>query len=1304
MRDLRIWINTPKPMIRRARVNYFRATMQTAVVLSILCLNSMVTGQTQPATTETSPTPAAVPTPADKLTAAPAIDPKPIVGISLRVSDESGKPLAGASFHFNGRVNRKRFDKKLKTDETGIASVPIATDSKVDYLWMTCGKVGYVPIHHTWRSDSSPIAMPRELNLQLVPGKTIHGIVKNEAGEPIEKATVEISMPITWPKLASYVFTAAELKTDAEGRWQWNGAPAAGSELSVRVSHRDYLKSWGERGTEEQVTILKRGLIVTGIVTDSSGNPVRGATARLGFDRFGTDEPTGETDSQGRFNLINCKPGKSLVTIQTNGFAPLFLEVTVGEKNPEMSFKLEPGHTMRVRIVDPQGKPIKGATFCTDTWRGYRSLELRKQADAEGRVWWKSAPADTVLCDTFHQGYISSRRVPVKAGEVETVITLHPELVITGNVTDAQTGKPIPKFSIRNGYILRNSDRFYWSRDEGPSFSDGKYSFKFDEPSEAYALQFIAPGYLPAESRQFRLDEGKQTFDIQLQPGNGPTGTVLLPSGKSAAGAQVGVATQEQHAYLSNGQFHRSGNSAELVTADDQGTFQLTPSKEPQFLLIVTHDGGYAEVLSDQFSKDNQIKLEAWGRIEGRVMQGSKPDANRDVSFWPERDGARHNFIFTNDYRAKTDAEGRFQFDRVIPGPGIVSRVVVTQFIKSSQHAPCWQTAVDVRPTETAIVTVGGSGRPVIGQLKFDREPDFAQDWTSNEPASISPVRSKGDQKDAFSVRYMAGIAQDGKFSIPDVPAGDYELTVPVNNPPVPNACGAGTAIGQAKLKFTVPPMPAERSDEPLDLGTVTATLFDTLDVGEEAPLFVLSGLSGGSVRLSDFRGKLVLLDFWATWCQPCLAEMPTLQELQKEFAENPRFALIGMACDNEPESAKKYADEKELTWTHAHSGFQGSATATKYTVRSIPATFLIGPDGRVLAKNLLGEELKRAVAAALADDKLFEAAKSAAPPVRFPVVRFGEPKDAPKLPAKPAALVMDDRDPDYEKDHIPTDAISLYSDSGEPLWTISGLNNCQSVGGSHRIAIDRTRERIYFCEAVANRITAIKFAGNKIWQVDSIESDTLAIDEKTGNLWSSGGESLVRGETVVFDPDGNEIAAFPFRGIDIVYDSYSDKFWLAGYEILQVDRHGQIQFRIPVNGNGTWCTPSISINPKDGTAWVGERDHPDVVGSENRLWKIDAQGKVQKTALGEIDPFLVTNDPTTGDAWLCFRGLHRTSAAGPAKEMSPIKATYISASSNGTDLWATTEDSLLKLDAQGKEVSRRALAKPSQQIWLLAF
>ncbi len=134
------------------------------------------------------------------------------------------------------------------------------------------------------------------------------------------------------------------------------------------------------------------------------------------------------------------------------------------------------------------------------------------------------------------------------------------------------------------------------------------------------------------------------------------------------------------------------------------------------------------------------------------------------------------------------------------------------------------------------------------------------------------------------------------------------------------------------------------------------------LDQGKVAPDFTLNDTKGNPVNLSDFRGKVVLLDFWASWCGPCRRENPNVKKLYTKYHDK-GFEVLGVSLDKKRAAWLKAIEKDDLPWTHISDikGWQ-CAAAQLYKVRSIPATFLLDPQGKIIAKGLRGPALEQAL------------------------------------------------------------------------------------------------------------------------------------------------------------------------------------------------------------------------------------------------------------------------------------------------------------------------------------------------------
>ena len=161
--------------------------------------------------------------------------------------------------------------------------------------------------------------------------------------------------------------------------------------------------------------------------------------------------------------------------------------------------------------------------------------------------------------------------------------------------------------------------------------------------------------------------------------------------------------------------------------------------------------------------------------------------------------------------------------------------------------------------------------------------------------------------------------------------------------------------------------MPGGRSDEPQDIGTLELEVLRRLKVGDAAPGFAVKTFDGKPLKLADYRGKYVLLEFWAVWCAPCHEQTPHLRAAHEAFGKDNRFVMISLSLDGKVEAPKKYVADNNVGWLQAFLGDRSqTAVPSDYGVQGIPATFLIGPDGKILAKDQRDEGIQRAVGKAL--------------------------------------------------------------------------------------------------------------------------------------------------------------------------------------------------------------------------------------------------------------------------------------------------------------------------------------------------
>lgn len=221
-------------------------------------------------------------------------------------------------------------------------------------------------------------------------------------------------------------------------------------------------------------------------------------------------------------------------------------------------------------------------------------------------------------------------------------------------------------------------------------------------------------------------------------------------------------------------------------------------------------------------------------------------------------------------------------------------------------------------------------------------------------------ARSQGDVE-AYntSIRNMEGLAKDAER---DLKALIWQATPSL-------AAYYGIQMIDAESNFHFIDSVYQKMDASIpnhylvkNLGVMVDTKRN-LAIGEPAPEISLPSPDGELVSLSSLRGNYVLIDFWAAWCKPCRAENPNVVRMYNKYSDK-NFEILGVSLDRTKEAWLKAIDQDQLPWMHVSDlKFWNSIAAKTYQISSIPATYLIDPEGNIIAKNLRGPSLEKKLA-----------------------------------------------------------------------------------------------------------------------------------------------------------------------------------------------------------------------------------------------------------------------------------------------------------------------------------------------------
>lgn len=878
------------------------------------------------------------------------------------VAVESKQPLSGVAIAWTAICDGKSIRSLETTDGQGRCTLRWPAGSKVTSFHIDLDHPDFVLARARWNDSRHPVLLPNEKTFALEKGTSIGGRLQSSDTTPIAGAHVSIRARIDEFDGRKFESRLTTLKTDSAGRWHFDRAPSELTDVTLHIEHPNFRKKMLAASHDlETIIVLQRGLELKGVVIDGSDKPVALAQVTLGSSQF--RGPKAKTNAAGEFLLENCPSGRSVLTVQARGFAPELKAVDVIDKQETLTIRLTTASTLRGRVVDIHGNPIANVDLMVDGWRGHESLQFRGRTNSTGEFVWHSAPADPVQFTFRAKGYADRIHHPLTATTEEQSVTLYPELTISGAVRDATNGKLIPKFTVVPAYHHEADGAPVWDHNGAFPSANGEYLVKSTYATKI-SLRLEAVGYLPVTAGPYDPATGPVTKDFSLSPANLLAGVIVGADGDPAAGIEVSLVETGKSVHMSQGNFdQRIAGGAPRVTTNDRGEFSFTSPISGGFL-VAAGNRGFAEIPIADLRATGKIALHPWGSIQGTAMIGSEPAVDTVINYQP--DGRTQGEIsrFYN-YSTRTDREGNFVLERLPPGSGRIGRSLVTRRDSSIAYHYGWFQKVKIEPGVATLLTLGGKGRPVSGKLLPLGAPQPAIDWRYNSPVTLVGINAEGKPTVAVN-RCVGTIEPDGHFQIEDVTPGQYELTATIDEPQTPASKGSSYSLGRRSMTVIVPEVPNNGEALPVELGTIEIPLFDPLEVGEQAPGFTASTIEEGEVSLATYHGKVVLLNFW-TARQPASIEfMNVLSDIHREFGRDPRFALINLSCDGRMDYPKEFLKKHPLPWPQGYVGMPETGVGRDYSVRSMPATFLIDSVGRVIARDLRGEKLREAVVDAL--------------------------------------------------------------------------------------------------------------------------------------------------------------------------------------------------------------------------------------------------------------------------------------------------------------------------------------------------
>lgn len=674
---------------------------------------------------------------------------------------------------------------------------------------------------------------------------------------------------------------------------------------------------------------------IGGFILDEQGNPVEAIVYCSQVINKVVDYQSTKTGADGRFHFDEISADSCTLTVTAAGksYTGTYVTVQPGQLERNLKLIVSRPESLVLKIQDKLGKPIAGVELSYVSWitRGGSRWWLQREwldrmkiacptSDAEGRLVIEGIPAD-VDCKVLvkHQDYVGSLIEYARTSK-ENSITLEEGVPVEIQAIEAETGKPATEATISiTGYPKSINVR------NVPMDSEGKYRTRFPIISHLVDISVRHPSLATTEWARVHDGTAHSKYEFKLYRRGTVRGHVLNPENQMpCSGVKVQLIS----------------NRAIILSSytDSEGRFEMNPPSGRFGIVVGSGNGFYGE---DKNWKDVHIKPGETTELED--LKAKRLPLIRGVVLLPNGQPAVNTLVMYGDQQPQsilTDEHGRFEFQMMHkPWVAHIMACHLTEKLSSgvslsvSSLEEGTEARIELEP-ETMLIgsVVDTAGTPIedgnvtLYSVNGDKLRSESRRLSTHKTDASGEFRCWGLSRHQ---RYQALVSVTDNTQLPgfvSVKSDTTQLTKPVQR------------LAPVKVESQISRNHTQTPDS-------------------AAEIVCRDWINSDELNLDSLRGKVVLLDFWATWCGPCMADLPRLQLAHELYGEK-GLVIIGLHNNSVPlDEVKAFVKKRGLTFPIGLDTLSGE-TCGNYNVNSYPTKILIGRDGRIIATQISTAEL----------------------------------------------------------------------------------------------------------------------------------------------------------------------------------------------------------------------------------------------------------------------------------------------------------------------------------------------------------